>query len=249
MLAQEYRRNMMTAESERLSKVLLNTVSHELRTPLTTIKGSITALMDSSTADDLTTRTELLRETLIASDRLNSIVGNLLSMSRLESGVLRLKKTWSDVNDLVSVALDHLRGELNDHPVRIEVPEDQPAVLVDFVLIVQVITNLLQNAASYTPAGSPISIETATEERKFKLVVCDSGKGVSESELPHLFDKFYRGSNEATGGVGLGLSICRGIVEAHGGSIDAHNGREKGLCVSIIIPDCVDEESGNEDKL
>ena len=239
MLAQEYRRNMMTAESERLSKVLLNTVSHELRTPLTTIKGSITALMDSSAAEDSATRTELLRETLIASDRLNSIVGNLLSMSRLESGVLRLKKTWSDVNDLVSVALDHLRGELNDHPVKIEIPEDQPAVLVDFVLFVQVITNVVQNAASYTPAGSPISIESALRDESFELIICDSGKGVPESELSHLFDKFYRGSAESTGGVGLGLSICRGIVEAHGGIIDAYKGDRMGLCIRIMVPDCV----------
>jgi two-component system, OmpR family, sensor histidine kinase KdpD len=249
MLAQEYRRNMMTAESERLSKVLLNTVSHELRTPLTTIKGSITALMDSSTVEDSNTRDELLRETLIASDRLNNIVGNLLSMSRLESGVLRLKKTWSDVNDLLSVALDHLRGELKEHPVNIHVPEDQPAVLVDFVLFVQVITNLVQNAAAYTPAGASIRIASNVIDNRFELIICDSGKGVSQPELNHLFDKFYRGSNEAPGGVGLGLAICRGIVEAHGGAIDAYNDEKEGLCVRIAIPDSIYDDSANEDEL
>lgn len=249
MLAQEYRRNMMTAESERLSKVLLNTVSHELRTPLTTIKGSITALMDFSTEEDSDTRDELLRETLIASDRLNNIVGNLLSMSRLESGVLRLKKSWSDVNDLLSVALDHLRGELKEHPVHIYVPEDQPAVLVDFVLFVQVITNLVQNAVAYTPAGASIRITSEAVDNQFDLFVCDSGKGVTEPELQHLFDKFYRGSNEATGGVGLGLAICRGIVEAHGGRIDAYNEKKGGLCIRIVIPDSVYDDTANEDKL
>ena len=247
LLAQENRKNLMARESERLGRVLLNTVSHELRTPLTTIKGSITALMDPSTGDDPRTREVLLAETLTATDRLNAIVENLLSMSRLESGMLRLKKSETDIFDLVSVVADALRRQSRDHPLSIEVDEEVPAVSMDFILMVQVLANILANSARHTPAGTAIQLSVQKLGNGVEITVADEGPGVPPDELPHLFDTFFRGKRAATGGVGLGLSICKGIVEAHGGRIAAYVNRKGGLSISIILPDSIVPAAGKEE--
>lgn len=239
LLSEENRRNLMARESERLGRVLLNTVSHELRTPLTAIKGSITALMDASTAEDPETRDLLLAETLTATDRLNAIVENLLSMSRLESGMLKLKRSETDIFDLVSVVADALRRQSKDHPLSISIDESVPAVSMDFILMVQVLTNILTNSAKHTPAGTPIQLGVERIENGIGITVADEGPGVAPEELPHLFDTFFRGRKAATGGVGLGLSICKGIVEAHGGRITAYVNRRGGLSISIILPDSI----------
>ena len=244
LLAEENRRNLMARESERLGRVLLNTISHELRTPLTTIKGSVTALMDSATGEDRDARSALLAETLTATDRLNSIVENLLSMSRLESGMLKLKKSDNDIFDLVSVVADALRRQSRDHPLSIRIDEDVPLVSLDFILMVQVLTNILLNADRHTPSGTPVELSVERKGRGVRITVADEGRGVTPEELPHLFDRFFRGKNAATGGVGLGLSICKGIVEAHGGKITAYINRKGGLSVSIFLPDSIAGEEG-----
>lgn len=226
----------MARESERLSRVLLNTVSHELRTPLTAIKGSITALMDPLTGADAEARRLLMAETLTATDRLNAIVENLLSMSRLESGMLRLKRSETDVLDLVSVVTDALRRQSTEHPLSIHVEDDIPAVSLDFILIAQVLTNLLTNAARHTPPGTPIQLSVETTSDGLSITVADEGPGVPAEELPHLFETFFRGRNAATGGVGLGLPICKGIVEAHGGRVVAFLNRKGGLSVNVVLP-------------
>jgi two-component system sensor histidine kinase KdpD len=236
LLAEENRRNLMARESERLGRVLLNTVSHEMRTPLTTIKGSITALMDAATGGDAEARGLLLSETLTAADRLNAIVENLLSMSRLESGMLRVKRSETDVVDLISVVADALRRQSKGHPLSIRIDEEVPPVSLDFVLMVQALTNILLNSARHTPAGTPIQINVEKIGNGVGFTVADEGPGVSPDELPHLFETFFRGKNAATGGVGLGLSICKGIVEAHGGRISAFVNRKHGLSISIILP-------------
>jgi two-component system, OmpR family, sensor histidine kinase KdpD len=241
LLAEQNRRNLMARESERLGRVLLNTVSHELRTPLTTIKGSITALMDGATGEDPETRTILLSETLTATDRLNAIVENLLSMSRLESGMLKLKRSETDIVDLVSVVADALRRQSRDHPLAIKIDAELPLVSIDFILIVQVLTNILTNAAKHTPAGTPITLSVERIDRGVSMTVADEGPGVTPEELPHLFETFFRGKKAAAGGVGLGLSICKGIVEAHGGRIAAYVNRAGGLSISIILPDSLVE--------
>jgi two-component system sensor histidine kinase KdpD len=235
-LAEENRRNLMARESERLGRVLLNTVSHELRTPLTTIKGSITALMDPVTVGDLGARATLLSETLTAVDRLNAIVENLLSMSRLESGMLRLNRSPSDMIDLASVVADSARRLSTDHPLTISIEDDIPPVSLDFILMVQVLANLLGNVAVHTPAGTPVQLSVEKAGDGVSITVADKGPGVDPEELPHLFETFFRGRKAATGGVGLGLPICKGIVEAHGGTIAAFNNRKGGLSVNIILP-------------
>ncbi len=246
LLADENRRNLMARESERLGRVLLNTISHELRTPLTTIKGSVTALLDASTVEDPEARSALLSETLMATDRLNSIVENLLSMSRLESGMLRLKKSDNDIFDLVSVVADAMRRQSRDHPLSIRIDEDVPLVSLDFILMVQVLTNVLVNAVRHTPSGTPVEISVERKGRGARITVMDAGPGVDPEELPHLFDRFFRGKKAAAGGVGLGLSICKGIVEAHGGKITAYINRKGGLSVSIFLPDSIVEVPAEE---
>jgi len=241
LLADENRKNLMARESERLGRVLLNTISHELRTPLTTIKGSVTALQDAATAEDQDARSALLAETLTATDRLNSIVENLLSMTRLESGMLRLKKSSNDVFDLVSVVADAMRRQSRDHPLSIRVDEDVPLVSLDFILMTQVLTNILVNAARHTPAGTPVEISVERKGRGARITIADAGPGVLPEELPHLFERFFRGSRAAAGGVGLGLSICKGVVEAHGGKITAFLNRKGGLSISIFLPDSIVE--------
>ncbi|MGA2975512.1 MAG: sensor histidine kinase KdpD [Spirochaetia bacterium] len=246
LLTEENRKNLMARESERLGRVLLNTVSHELRTPLTTIKGSVTALMDAATAGDPEARGLLLAETLTATDRLNAIVENLLSMSRLESGQLRLKKSPTDIFDLVSVVADALRRQSKDHPLSISIDEEVPLVSMDFILMVQVMTNILTNAARHTPPGTAIQLSVEKTGNGITLTVADKGPGVNPEELPHLFETFFRGRKAATGGVGLGLSICKGIVEAHGGRISAFINRAAGLSISIVLPDCITQERRSE---
>jgi len=236
LLADENRRNLMARESERLGRVLLNTVSHELRTPLTAIKGSITALMDPVTGQDAEACRLLMAETLTATDRLNAIVENLLSMSRVESGMLRLKRSESDVLDLVSVVTDALRRQSSEHPLTLHVEENIPAVSLDFTLMAQVLTNLLANASRHTPPGTPIQLDVETTSDGLSITVADDGPGVAPEELPHLFETFFRGRNAAAGGVGLGLPICKGIVEAHGGRIVAFLNRKGGLSVNIVLP-------------
>jgi two-component system sensor histidine kinase KdpD len=236
LLAEENRRNLMARESERLGRVLLNTVSHELRTPLTAIKGSITALMDPVTGGDAEAHRLLMEETLTAADRLNAIVENLLSMSRLESGMLRLKRSPTDLQDLVSVAADALRRQSRDHPLSLHVEEEIPPVSLDFILMAQVLSNLLTNAARHTPPGTAIRLSVEKTSDGISITVADEGPGVPPEELPHLFETFFRGKNAAAGGMGLGLPICKGIVEAHGGRIVAYLTRTGGLSVTIVLP-------------
>jgi two-component system sensor histidine kinase KdpD len=192
--------------------------------------------MDPVTGGDVEARRLLMAETLTATDRLNAIVENLLSMSRLESGMLRLNRSPSDVMDLASVVADSARRMSSDHPLTISVEDDIPLVSLDFILMVQVLANLLGNVAVHTPPGTPVQLSMEKSGDGISITVADRGPGVDPEELPHLFETFFRGKKAATGGVGLGLPICKGIVEAHGGTITAFNNRKGGLSVNITLP-------------
>jgi two-component system, OmpR family, sensor histidine kinase KdpD len=244
MLAQMNRRMEVMAESERLGKILLNSISHELRTPLTTIKGSTSALLDPQTAEDPEVRGELLRETMVASDKLNLLVENLLSISRLESGALKLKKDLVEIGELAAVSLETVREELRDHRVRVELDVPETAAEIDFVMMTQVLSNILSNAGRHTPAGTDIILSLKADSGDLLLRVTDSGPGVDGEELSHLFDKFFRGKRTVATGSGLGLSICKGIVEAHNGIIEASTGIPEGwgLAIGIRIPHCIAEK-------
>jgi two-component system sensor histidine kinase KdpD len=224
------------AESERLYKTLLNSVSHELRTPLTAIRGAATSLLEPNIGSDLAAREALSQEINEAATRLNRIVENLLDMTRLESGRLRLNLEWCDVNDLVSITLNRLKNEMADHIVILDIAPDLPLVRIDFGLMEQALYNLVHNAAIHTPPGTRVRISARVEGQELALSVADRGPGLPSQDLERVFDKFYRAPGASAGGTGLGLSIARGLVEAHGGHITAENRSNGGARFTIRLP-------------
>jgi two-component system sensor histidine kinase KdpD len=242
VLRHEQEASLIARESERLGRILLNTISHEMRTPLTAIQGAATSLLDEEGPADPALRSALLSEILNASVRLNNIVENLLSMNRLESGHLKLRSSTVDVEELLSVALAAVRSEAGSREVTVSGLVKGTAVSVDFVLMVQALAGILQNACRHTPDGTPVEVSVHGEGRDMTIQVRDWGPGVPEFELPHLFEKFFRGEGAQAGGTGLGLTISAGIVQAHGGDIGALLPEGGGLAIVLRIPGCVIEE-------
>ena len=168
--------------------------------------------------------------------RLNRIVENLLDMSRIESGQMRLRREMHDMGDLVSVVLRDLSPALGGRKLSVNIGEGLPLVSIDFSLMEQVLSNLLHNAVTHTPEGTRIEIMSRVEGDRMMIAVGDDGPGFNEADIPRLFDKFYRGTGAAPGGTGLGLSICRGIVDAHGGTIAASNRSGGGAVLTVTLP-------------
>jgi two-component system sensor histidine kinase KdpD len=235
------RRASLAVESERLSKVLLDSVSHELRTPLTTITGSISALRDERLAENPESRAVLVDGALEASDRLNRIVEDILSMSRIESGRLELSLGLVDLPDLANEALALAGPGLEPGRIVLSLPAEARPVRIDLGLVSRLAANLLRNAARYSPPGSPIEFSLAEEVDAFSLRVRDHGPGLPEEELEAVFERFRRGRAAPGGGLGLGLAICKGVAAAHGGSMTARNAPGGGLEVTALFPSCVAE--------
>jgi two-component system sensor histidine kinase KdpD len=236
LLAEQNRSNALTRESERVSKIILDSVSHELRTPLTVIKGSASVLSDGAVLGDREASAALADEIQEAVERLDGIVENLLSMNRLESGPFKLRRTSEELGDLLASALDAAAKELSGHEIELAIARDLPPLSCDAGLVIQVLVNLLTNAARYSGAGSHIAVRAEADEASLRCAVEDDGPGVAPADLPRLFDKFFRAEHAAPGGTGLGLSICKGVVEAHGGRIEAHNLSPRGFAVSFELP-------------
>ena len=225
----------LVAESERLSKTLLNSISHEMRTPVAAI-ASAASNMAEGLANPPELQKAMLGEIQEAARRLNRLIGNLLDMTRLETGHVKPKLDWSDVADLVQVTLKHLSRELSRHPVKTAVAPGLPLARLDFVLMQQALTNLLLNAASHTPPGTLVEVGAAVVDQRLVLSVADRGPGLLAESLPRLFDKFFRAPNAPAGGTGLGLSIVKGFVEAQGGQVKAENRPGGGAVFSLSIP-------------
>ena len=222
---------------ESLERALLNSISHDLRTPLVSITGALGALRDKGSPLEQEAREDLLDAAWEDAGRLNRFVGNLLDMTRLESGALRLKLIPCDVQDLLGCALAALEPQIGKRRIEVRVPSGLPLVSMDMVLMAQVVVNLLDNALKYTPRDSSIELAAELADGTLTLSVSDRGPGIPEHDLKRVFDKFYRVPvPEGAGGTGLGLSICRGIVEAHGGSIHAENREGGGLRVIVALP-------------
>lgn len=168
--------------------------------------------------------------------RLERLVANLLDMTRLESGVLEFKRDWVPADEIVGSALNRLDASLAGRSVTVELPRDLPLLKVDPVLFEQVLINLLENASRYTPAGTPIAITARADAEHVTIEVADRGPGIPERALERIFEKFQRGVAVTPGGVGLGLAICRGIVEAHGGTIRAANQDGGGAVFTLSLP-------------
>ena len=210
-------------EVEFLRNTLLSGVSHDLRTPLAAITGAASTLIESGEALEPQARAEMLATIFDESERMERLITNLLDMTRLESGGLVVKREWQPLQEVVGSALHRLEGRLNGRRVAIDVPEDLPLVRIDAVLIEQVLLNLLDNALEHTPAGSAIDIAARRAGDGVEVAVSDHGPGLLPGTETRVFDKFFRAApaSRSHRGIGLGLAICRGIVEAHGGTITA----------------------------
>lgn len=222
---------------ENLERALLNSISHDLRTPLVSITGALSALKGEGERLSDQARRELLETAFDEAERLNRFVGNLLDMTRIEAGAIRLNMEPSDIQELVGCALAATEKRLSDREVTVELSPGLPLVPLDMVLMNQVLVNLLDNANKYAPAESRVEIHASVRDDRLCLEVADRGPGVPPEELGRLFDKFYRiPVPERVGGTGLGLSICKGIVEAHGGKIRGENRDGGGLRIEILLP-------------
>ena len=237
-LAEQAQKVLVQAEAERLRATLLSSVSHDLRTPLAAIAGASSSLLESPDPFDPAARRELLQTIFDESNRLALLVDNLLHITRIESGGVSINKQWHPIEEVVGSALGRMKKTLAGRPVETHLPQDLPLVALDGVLMEQVLVNLLENAAKYTPAGSPIDLRAQLEGKHMVLEVADRGPGLSDAERQRVFDKFYRGAAASAGqrGAGLGLAICRAIVEAHGGRIWEENRPDGGARFLFTIP-------------
>ncbi len=236
-LADEAQRAHIHAETERMRSSLLSSVSHDLRTPLAVITGATSSLLEGGATLDQATHDELLQTAYDEAERLNRLVGNLLDMTRIESGSVQVRKEWQPLEEVVGAALTRLEPQLSNHPVTTHLPEDLPLVPLDSVLIEQVLINLLENAAKYTPAGSVVTLSASATREAVTVEIADRGPGIQPGDEDRIFDKFYRSAPvNGQRGVGLGLAICRGIVEAHGGRIWAENRPGGGAVFRFTLP-------------
>jgi two-component system sensor histidine kinase KdpD len=220
----------------KLYNTLLNSLSHELRTPIATVISALDVLKDDTNNLSEHTQKDLLNEIDIASMRLNTQVENLLNMSRLQSGFLTLKLDWCDVNELMYNVIQKSYSDTTNHSIQFTPDEQLPLYKLDAGLMEQVLLNILSNALLYTPDDTVVIIETMFNPAHLIIRISDSGKGFPDSELPKVFDTFYRIPNSKTGGTGLGLSIAKGYVEAHHGSISVHNKSPHGAVFTILLP-------------
>ncbi len=250
-LAEEAKRAALRARDEEMRNALLSAVSHDLRTPLATITGSATTLREDDAMLTPEQRRDLLEGVVEEAERLERLVANLLEMTRLQSGGVHLKREWVPLEEPIVSALSRLEKRIGERPISVAVEPDVPLVSMDALLFEQVIVNLVENALKYTPALSPIEIQARVRGEKVELTVADRGPGIPKGSFAAIFDKFHRGVHPEIGGVGLGLSICRGILEAHGGTIEVANRESGGAVFTLslpIDPQAPDPHEGSADR-
>ncbi|OFX58283.1 MAG: histidine kinase [Bacteroidetes bacterium GWA2_30_7] len=222
--------------SIKLYNTLFNSISHELRTPISTIYGSTDNLLNNQKNLSEENKINLITEIHKASERLNRLVGNLLNISRLETGHISVKKDWCNVNELIPYVINSLEQELKNHNIKILIDEQFPLVKLDYGLMEQVISNIVYNASIYTVENTIITVDIKLVNNNLTIIISDNGSGISDDEIEKIFDKFYRIKATSANGTGLGLSIAKGFIEAHNGKIKAFNNELKGLSFEIKIP-------------
>lgn len=246
--ADDVQQARLQIEAERLRNSLLSAVSHDLRTPLAAITGASSTLLDAAAHLDEATRRELAQSILQESSRLNRLVANLLDMTRLEAGVIAVEREWQPLEEVIGVVLARLAPQLADRPIHTHMAPELPLLPIDDLLIQQVLTNLLENAVKYSPAGSPIDLTATFDAEAVTVEVADRGPGLARDELEQIFTKFYRSQQAGTAsGVGLGLAICKGVVELHGGRIWAENRPGGGAVLRFTLPRLGDPPTIRED--
>ncbi len=232
----EARRARLRVETEQLRNALLSSVSHDLRTPLGVVTGATSALLEANAPKDEATRRELLQTAHEEALRLNRLVGNLLDMTRLEAGALKVHKDLQPLEEVVGSALQRMDDRLRDRDVALDVPADLPLVPFDSVLVEQVLINLIENALKYTPPNTALEITARSLDSAIQVQIVDRGPGVAAAERDKIFDKFYRVRESEGGGAGLGLTICRGIISAHGGRIWVSDREGGGAAFHFTLP-------------
>jgi two-component system sensor histidine kinase KdpD len=249
----------LEAERERLRSALLSSVSHDLRTPLASITGAASTLEQSAGTNqadggrpasqglDAGTRASLLRTIIDESSRLNDIIANLVFATRLESGTIALNREWTTLEEIIGVGLSRHRVDLASRPFRVHLPTDLPMIRVDNAMLPQVVHNLIENALRYTPPGTPISVSAWMADAQVIVKVSDEGPGLSDDEAAKVFQRFYRGRaaksspttrriHPSSAGMGLGLTICEGIIRAHDGRIWAEPNMPRGVAFMFSLP-------------
>ena len=236
LLAEQGAVDRRQADEERLRNALLSSVSHDLRTPLGVITGAVSTALETPGLSEAARR-ELLHSAQEEAQRLHRLVSNLLDITRLEAGSLEVHKEWMPLEEVIGSALNRKELAAEAHRVRVHLPADLPVAPLDGVLMEQLLLNLLDNALKYSPSGSPVDIKAWAGEKSLTLSVADHGPGIAEGEEARIFEKLVRGKDvEGRSGAGLGLAICRAIVTAHGGRIQATNHPHGGAQFLVTLP-------------
>lgn len=227
-------------QADRLKSALLTTVSHDLRSPLASIKASAACLLEESITRDAATRGEFLVAIDQETDRLTRLVNNLLDLTRIQGGALKPEMEWNDIGDLIASVTELLGPRVSPHPLHAEIAADLPLLRFDFVEIGQVLTNLIENAAKYSDPEREIVVTAERGAAAIRVRVRDHGDGIPEADRPQIFDPFYRvrrdGRARRVSGTGIGLAICRGIIEAHGGTLGVESEEGTGSTFTVTLP-------------
>jgi two-component system sensor histidine kinase KdpD len=237
LLSEEAHKAQILGATEKLQSALLNSISHDLHTPLVAVLGALSTLRERSAVLDDNARHNLVDAGLKEGDRLNHMLSNLLDMSRIEGGALRLSEQLAEIKDLIAVALEQVGSRHGVHQVNLKIPDNIPYVLVDPGLMVQALINILDNSFKYSPPGSPVDITAQLLGERIEIKIIDRGPGIPSEDLERVFDKFYRLQRpNSVAGTGLGLSIVKGIIEAHGGTVNAANQPGGGTIITLVLP-------------
>lgn len=249
-LAEELEAARLHGQTEELRSALLASVSHDLRTPLTAMRGSIDSLLALGDAIPAADRNELLEGTRDEAERLDRYIQNLLDMTRLGHGGLKLARDWVAPSDIVASALQRLRAVLAPLQVECVLPPEPPLLRVHAALIEQALVNVLENAARFSPPGGRLRVALEYDEQELRFVVADQGPGIPEAERAKIFDMFYTAARGDRGGqgTGLGLAICQGMVGAHGGRVTVGEGLDgRGASLTLHLPLTAQPQAAEED--
>jgi len=226
------------ADADRLKTALLSMVSHDFRSPLTAIKASVSTLLSEGKPLDTETHKVLCQTIEQETDRLNLLIGNILDLSRLEAGAWQPKIEATPVSELIGMVLDNFNAELNKRIV-VQIDSQLTDIAIDSVQMVQVVKNLVENALKYSPSDSLVEIVAGRDDESTTIAVLDRGSGLSGEDIEHIFERFYRGvglPESSLPGLGIGLAVCRGLVEANGGTLAAGNRQGGGAVFTISLP-------------
>ena len=235
MLAKEAHQERLKAETQNIRNTFLSSVSHDLRSPLAVVSGAASTLLEKDASLNPTDRQELLKTIYEETDRLERIIRNVLNLTRLESGTISVHKEWQPLEEIIGVVLNRLADRLKDRPLTTKIPQDLPLIPFDTLLMEQVFSNLMENALRHTPPDTSIDITVMQQDDAVVIEIADRGPGIPLHEEEAIFGKFTRSTNTRMG-AGIGLSICRAIIEAHGGHIRAENRPGGGAAFRFVIP-------------